>query len=335
MSASNIEEKQNTSDEQEVDLAVIARSVSNFTAKLMVKFVRIILFVKKKIIIIIGLLVFGFMLGLLFDKTNKKYENEIIVTPNLGGVDYLYSKVNLLTAKLADSDTLFLSDLGIKNVKNIKKVEVKPINDVFGFVNNSTSAANAQNTQNFEMIKLLAEESNIAKVIEDEQTGKNFALHTISITTDNKTSKAELIDPILKYLNTDKYYNEVLKISESNVRYELSKNEKQIIQIDSIINKLVINLGKNKSNNLVYSSENDQLNPMFQLKNNLVTTIGNQKIQLIKLNMIIKDVVVTINRYSAKGINGKIKFILPFVLVFLFLLLASLNKFFKSQKIID
>ena len=53
MSASNIEEKQNTSDEQEVDLAVIARSVSNFSAKLMVKFVRIILFVKKKIIIII------------------------------------------------------------------------------------------------------------------------------------------------------------------------------------------------------------------------------------------------------------------------------------------
>ena len=330
-----MENTTNTPDNQEVDLSLITKSVSNFGSSLLLGFVNILLFIKKKLLLIAGLFVLGFLFGYVFDVKTKQYENEIIVIPNLGGVDYLYSKVDLLTAKLADADTLFLSNLGIKNVRKIKQIKIKPIVDVFGFVNNSTSAANAQNTQNFEMIKLLAEESNITKVIEDDLTGKNFPLHTITISTNSKISQADIIDPIMKYLNTDQYYNDVLKISENNVRIELAKNEKQIVQVDSIIKKLVLNLGKNKSNNLVYNSENDQLNPMFQLKNNLISTIGSQKIQLVKLNMIIKDVVITINKYSTKGINGKIKLVLPFVFIALYLLLAIVVRFFKSQKIID
>lgn len=335
MSNTNMGNKEVSSNNQEIDLSIISKSVSNFGASLLGVFVKIILFIKKKIIILGSLFVLGLVLGIVLDIKTKQYENEIIVTPNLGGVDYLYSKVNLLTSKLVEGDTLFLSSLGIKNVKKIKEIKIKPIVDVYGFVNNSTSAANAQNTQNFEMIKLLAEDTNITKVIEGDLTGKNFPLHTILIATNSKISKAEIIDPILKYLNTDKYYNEVLKISESNVRFELAKNEKEIIQIDSIIKKLVVNLGKNKSNNLVYSSENDQLNPMFLLKNDLIKTIGNQKIQLIKLNLIIKDVVITVNRYTNKGANGKVKFILPLLFVGLFLLFSLIIRFFKNQKIID
>jgi hypothetical protein len=329
-----MENKESTANNQEIDLSIVSKAVSSFGEKILSTVVRFILFIKKKFVIILCLFLVGIVLGFFVDKTNKQYDNQIIVTPNLGGVDYLYSKVNLLSSKLIEGDTLFLSSLGVKNVKNIREIKIKPIVDIYGFVNNSTSAANAQNTQNFEMIKLLAEDSNITKVIEDELTGKNFPLHTISIATNSKIARADVINPILTYLNTDQYYNEVLKISESNVRYELAKNEKQIIQIDSIIKKLVVNLGKNKSNSLVYNSENDQLNPMFQLKNELVKTVGNQKIQLIKLNLIIKDVVVIINKFSAKGINGKIKFILPFVLIGLYLFFMAIITFFRDQKII-
>lgn len=329
-----MENKEFTANNQEIDLSIVSKAVSNFGAKLISKLVSFILFIKKKLIFLIVLFVVGALLGYVIDKTSKQYDSQIIVTPNLGGVDYLYSKVNLLSSKLIEGDTLFLSSIGVKNVKNIIEIKIKPIVDIYGFVNNSTSAASAQNTQNFEMIKLLAEDSNITKVIEDELTGKNFPLHTISITTNSKVVRTEIINPILTYLNTDQYYNEVLKISESNVRFELAKNEKQIIQIDSIIKKLMVNLGKSKSNSLVYNSENDQLNPMFQLKNNLITTVGNQKIQLVKLNLIIKDVVVIINKFSVKGVNGKIKFILPFVLIGLYLFFTAIIIFFRQEKII-
>ena len=329
-----MENKEFTANNQEIDLSIVSKAVSNFGAKLISKLVSFILFIKKKLIFLIGLFVIGILLGFAIDKTSKHYDNQIIVTPNLGGVDYLYSKVNLLSSKLIEGDTLFLSSIGVKNVKNIIEIKIKPIVDIYGFVNNSTSAASAQNTQNFEMIKLLAEDSNITKVIEDELTGKNFPLHTISITTNSKVVRTEIINPILTYLNTDQYYNEVLKISESNVRFELAKNEKQIIQIDSIIKKLMVNLGKSKSNSLVYNSENDQLNPMFQLKNELVKTVGNQKIQLIKLNLIIKDVVIIVNKFSVKGVNGKIKFIMPFVLIGLYLFFTAIIIFFRQEKII-
>lgn len=321
-------------DNQEIDLSIISKSISNFGRFFLKVIIDMILFVKKKFIILISIVVLGIFLGIIADVKNKQFENEIIVSPNIGGVDYLYSKVNLLTSKLKEGDTLFLSSLGIKNVKKIIAIKIKPISDIYGFVNNSTSAASAQNTQNFEMIKLLAEDTSITKVIEDELTGKNFPLHSISITTNSKINRTEIIDPILNYLNADEYYNEVLKITENNVRFELAKNEKQIVQIDSVITKLIVNLGKSKGNNLVYSSENDQLNPMFQLKNDLIKTVGNQKIQLIKLNLIIKDVVVTLNRYISDGANGKLKFILPLLFVGLFLFLSITIRFFKNYKII-
>lgn len=335
MSNINKDNKEVLSKNQEIDLSIISKSMVNFGTILQRGLVKFILFIKKKILILAGLFVLGVVLGIALDINNKQYENEIIVTPNLGGIDYLYSKVNLLSSKLIEGDTLFLSSLGIKNVKRIKEIKIKPIVDIYGFVSNSSSAANAQNTQNFEMLKLLAEETNIAKVIEDDLTGKNFPLHTISIATNSKISKAEIIDPILNYLNTDNYYNKVLKVSENNMRFELAKNEREVTQIDSIIKSLTLNLAKSKSNNLVYSSENDQLNPMFVLKNVLIKKIGEQKIDLIKLNVIIKDVVVTVNKYTNKGANGKLKFILPFVIVGLFLLFSMIIKFFKTQKIID
>ena len=335
MSTTATDDKKNSINEQEIDLSIISKSVSQFGVNLLKKFVKAILFIKKNFKILLSLLLIGLAIGFVLDVKNKQYESAIIVTPNLGGVDYLYAKVNLLTSKLAENDTLFLSTLGVKNVKKIKEIKIKPIVDVYGFVNNSTSAANAQNTQNFEMLKLLSEETTIAKVIEDDLTSKNFPFHTISIATNSKISKSETIDPILKYLNTDTYYNKVLKISESNVRFELAKNEKEVAQIDSIISKLTNNLGKNKSNNLVYNSENDQLNPMFTLKNGLIKTIGEQKVQLIKLNLIIKDVVVTVNKYSNNGVNGKIKFVLPLVLIAMFLIFSILIRFLKNQNIIS
>jgi hypothetical protein len=317
---------------EEIDLGVLFAKINSFIGNISLSIFKAILFIKKNIFIFLGLLILGFGLGFYLDSKEKFYDTDIIVSPNMGGTDYLYSKIDLLASKLAEGDTAFFKSIGINDPKKISVIEVEPVIDIYTFVNNSTSAASAQNTQNFELVKLLAESSDINKVIKDKITSKNYPHHKIHISTLDATSENELVKPILKYLNTDSYLNEILAVSKDNIKIKMKKNEELISQTDSLIRILTINLSKNqKSSNLVYNNENNQFNSFFDLKNNLINEIAAQRIQLINSNLIVKDISTVVNVKNNKGTHGKMKLILPFVFIFLFLIVTIFLSFYRRQ----
>ncbi|MEI7507933.1 MAG: hypothetical protein WCJ62_00535 [Flavobacterium sp.] len=317
---------------EEIDLGVLLKKINGFFGTISFSIFKGILFLKKNILILLALLFLGGTLGYLLDKDTTNYESEIIVSPNLGGTDYLYAKIELLKSKLGENDTTFFNSIGIKNPKKITKIHIEPIVDIYTFVNNSTSAASAQNTQNFELMKLLAESSDINKVIKDNITSKNYPHHKIQVVTSSKTSKNELIKPLLKFLNTDEFLNKILAISKDNIKIKMKKNEELISQTDSLIKILTINLSKNqKGSNLVYNNENNQFNSMFEMKNNLINEIAHQKIELVNIDTFIKDISTVINIKNTKGTNGKMKFITPILFVFLFVFINIFLLFYKKQ----
>lgn len=326
--------KENNQASEEIDLGVLFNKISGFFGNISLSIFKGILFIKKNIIIIASLFIIGAVLGYFIDSTTKNYDSEIIVTPNMGGTDYLYSKIDLLTSKLAEQDTVFFKSIGISNIKNISLIKIEPVVDIYTFVNNSTSAASAQNTQNFELMKLLAESSDINKVIKDETTSKNYPHHKIHIATSSKTSMNALIKPLMKFLNTDDYLNEILAISKDNIKIKMKKNEELISQTDSLIKILTINLSKNqKSSNLVYNNENNQFNSFFELKNSLINEIASQRIALVNSNSIIKDISTVINIKNSKGTTGKMKLILPVLFVSLFFIFFLFSSFYKKQSL--
>jgi hypothetical protein len=66
---------------------------------------RCIQFFIKKAIVIIVLVIIG--IGRFYlDKTQKKFDHQIIVTPNFKSTDYLYSK-NLINSKIIERDIAF------------------------------------------------------------------------------------------------------------------------------------------------------------------------------------------------------------------------------------
>ena len=328
----NSNEKNQASEE--IDLGVLFNKINGFFGNISLSIFKGILFIKKNIIIIASLFILGAVIGYFLDHNTKNYDSEIIVTPNMGGTDYLYSKIDLLTSKLSEQDTVFFKSIGIKNSKKIALIEIEPVVDIYTFVNNSTSAASAQNTQNFELMKLLAESSDINKVIKDKTTSKNYPHHKIHIITSSKTSMNDLIKPLMKFLNTDDYLNEILAISKDNIKIKMKKNAELISQTDSLIKILTINLSRNqKSSNLVYNNENNQFNSFFDLKNALINEIASQRIALINSNSIIKDISTVINIKNSKGTTGKLKFILPILFVFMFFLYCIFSAFYRKQSL--
>lgn len=319
-------------ENQEIDLSQISKKISDFFDSILGSIFNVILFFKRNLLIFLALFILGAGIGYFLD-TDKNYNSQIIVSPSGGGVDYLYSKIDLIKSKLSEQDYPFFKSIGVDNPENIKNIKIEPIIDLYNFVNvNSGTISKDETSQNFEVIKLLAESNDINQVIKDELTSKNYPYHSIEISSNGKIEVNKIIKPLLRFLNTDEYLNQISKINKENVLIKMKKNEEEIIQLDSLVNVITKNISQNnKSSNLIYNNENNQMNEMFDLKNRLINEIASQKIQLVKIDSFIKDVSITTNIINDKGIHNKMKFILPLILCFMFIVVSIFKSFYRKQ----
>jgi uncharacterized membrane protein len=312
------------SQDQEIDLGQVFSKIGGFFGTITDKIFDLILFLIKNSILILILLVIGVVTGYFLDKTSKTYNHEIIVTPNFGSVDYLYSKVNLLEAKKKENDTTFISNLGVKNVKEFGKIEVEPVIDVYKFISNKP--------ENFELIKLMAEDGNLEEIIKNEVTSKNYPLHLIKFSTSKIVSNEEIVFPLLAYFNDSEYYNTVKKQHLENTKLKMSANDSTTAQINTLLNDFSKTAtGNQKSSSLVYYNENNNLNEIINTKNALVSEQGDLRMRLINSDKVIKEISVTTNIVNTKGVNGKLKIILPILFFFVFLLFHWFRNFYAKQ----
>ncbi len=315
---------QNT-DNQEIDLSQISKKIGGFFESISTQIFKGFLFFKRNIIWVGILFIIGAVLGFYIDNSTKVYENQMIVTPNFGATDYVYAKIELLNSKIEDGDTVFLKEVvGIKNTWKFKKISISPITDVYKFIDNKP--------QNFELIKLMSEDGDIKKVVNEQVTSKNYPYHLISFTTDNLTSDEKTVHPILNYLNDSEYYKKIQKEYLSNVKIKMIENDSTISQINGFLNTFnnTVN-GTQKSDKLVYYNENSQLNEVIKTKDYLIAEQGSRRLELINSDKIVKETSITLNIKNNKSPNGKMKMILPMFFVLLFVLLGLFKSYYKHQ----
>ena len=311
------------SDNQEIDLAQIAQKVNGIYESLLNKLFRFILFVKNNFILLLILIIVGVGIGFYLDKKVKSFDHQVIVSPNFGSTDYLYAKIDLIQSKINEADTVYLKEIGIKNTQKFDNIEIKPIIDVYKFIEN--------NKENFELIKLLAEDGNIDKVVENKLTSKNYPFHLISFTTSKLTAEKETVEPILNYLNESQYFKQLQKEYLSNIQIKMKANDSTISQIDGLMNQFKNRTNANHSDKLVYFNENTQLNDVIQTKEALIREQANLRLSLVNLDKIIKESSVILNDKNMKGTNGKMKFVIPFILLFLFISFKVVVSFYRKQ----
>jgi hypothetical protein len=310
-----------TSQEQEIDLSQIGKSISKVFQNIINKFFDLLFFIQKKIIIIIVLFLLGIGLGIFLDK-EPKYDHQIVVIPNFGSNDYLYEKVNLISAKLKERDVAFFNSIGVSDIQNLSSIEIKPINGIYNFINSSSQKSN------FDFIKLLAEDGELDKIIKDNLTSKNYFLHTINISTNSSIDKNNLIAPILNYLQQTDYFTKLQKVYQTNLVEKVAANNLLISQIDQVI----LSLTQNKMSGGVTVSQNSGLSELIAKKDGLITENQSLAIHKLEYEKVIKEQNIVLNQINNKGINNKMKLILPFLFVLIYLLGYWFSKVYKQQK---
>jgi hypothetical protein len=317
----------NNQEDQEIDLMQISKKINDFFQKLnMLLFKSIHFFVKNAIIISI-LLVAGAAIGFYCDMNFKTYNHKIIVTPNFGSTDYLYSKIDLIDSKIRSNDTVFFKEvLGIKSPKTLNKIEINPVIDIYKFIENKP--------ENFEVLKLMAEDEDINEIIENNMTSKNYTFHKIFFNTNKLVTYDEVIQPILKYLNSSKYYGKLQNAAINNMEIKMNQNDIIISQINEVLNGFSSKVnGAQQSDNLVYYNENTQLNDVIKTKDALITEQGADRMRLIGLDKIIKENSTILNIENKDSLNGKLKFVLPLLFISIFVLLRFFIAFYKKQSL--
>ena len=309
------------SQDQEIDLGQIGKGIKNFFNGMVNSFFDFLFFIKKKIIIISILIIVGILLA--FSLDSKVYNHEISVIPNFGSNEYLYKKIEQVNTKLREDDAVFFKELGIKNYEDILSVEIEAYPAIYNFVNNK------EEENNFELIKLMAEDGNIDKIMKDEITSKNYYHHKISIQTEGMFKKEEFIIPLLNYLNSNSYYETQQKITQKNLVDKLASNNSLISQID----QLIVLLSTSNSSGTISISEKNSIPELVEKKDKLIQEnqylLRNQS----TLDKIIKEEssIINIRNYKPLLLNNKI--LLPVFLVFLYLIFHILSKVYQKQQI--
>lgn len=316
----------NNQEDQEIDLMQISRNIRNFFRGINTFIFKCIQFLFKNGIVILILFIVGVGVGVYLDKTNKTYDHQIIVSPNFGSTDYLYSKIDLISAKIKEGDTVFLKNVvGIKKPKEIMKIEIKPIADVYKFIENRA--------ENFELIKLMAEDGDIKKILEDNLTSKNYTSHTVFFKTNRLTDEKGTVQPLLAFLNDSEYYRKIQQVVLNNVQVKMTENDSIISQINGVLNGFSNRVNGNQNNSkLIYFNENTQLNEVIKTKDVLITEQGKHRIDSVGFDKIVKDNSTIINIENTSSVNGKLKFIIPLLLIFAFILIKLFQRFYKKQK---
>lgn len=313
-------------EDREIDLLQISKKINGFLQRINRSIFNGIQFFIRNWIIVLILIIAGFGIGLFLDANEKSFDNEVIVTPNFDSVDYLYSKINLLEAKIESGDTVFLKEVvGIKSPKYLQTIKIKPIIDVYKFIKGKP--------ENFELIKLLAEDGDVNKVIEDNITSKNYTSQKITLSTSKKIEQEKVIKPLMAYLNESEYFKIIQKEVYNNTNLKIRQNDSIIKQIDGILSNFSsASKYGNKNNTLFYNNENTQINDIIKTKDLLLNEQATRRLEALGFDKIIKDNSVTLDIQIAKFNKWNLKFLLPLIFILVFILLNGFRSFYKKQK---
>lgn len=297
----------------EIDLLKVSNSLKNGLTKSLKIIPNTINFIKRNILILVGLLIVGGISGFFYNKYEKAYNSNIIVTPNFETVDYLYEKVTLLNSHIQQNDKDFLQKVGIDSSYKIYKVEVKPISDLYKFLN--------QEDKYFDIFNTLSENNDAKKVAEDFSTSKNFPKHLLTVSSKTKIDQ-KVLDNIVKYINKSDHYQIVRVEILNNFEDKIVVNDSIIKQIDAILK----NAGAAKNNSSIFFNEQSQLNDLIVQKNKAVEENHYLKVEKLNLKYIVAPLDFSKNIEDNTGLKGNYHLVFPLILIGLFIVISLIKK---------
>lgn len=322
---------QNNSDE--IDLGQLFQMIGRGFNKLGIAFLRIFLYLKKNAFILGGLLIIGFAVGYGLNKiTTKKKKIEVIVKPNLDSENYLYDVIEQINNNIKSKDTLFFESKGVP-ISNLSqfKVSVEPIEQ---------EGDKKGDLEYLELLEKFQDNSQFLDVIRIELLSRSAINHRITFLFKNSSEGQVFAQKAMEYINSNKYFEELVAISKENAIEKIKKNKVLIDQIDKLISAYSQNLAKNNDQNadgriVLEGNEKMDVTGLFQMKNALIQDIERKRLAIREQDKALSIVNFGNAQQAKKSFFGKSVVLIPLVLVLLFFVISAIGYLNKKASVME
>lgn len=311
---------QNSSDE--IDLGQLFQLIGRGFNAVFRFFLRVFLYLKKNIFILIGLVVVGLAIGYGLNKIiSKKLKTEVIVKPQMESKNYLYDVINEIQANIKAKDTVFFKSIGIEEI-DFSGLEVT-INRVV------EEATTETDTQYLELLQSFENTDAIADIVRAELQNKSSFNHRITFFFKNPSLGKTFANTVMEYINTNPYFDGLIEISRANATSRIEENQLLLKQVDEIITNYTSSLAAkgntSKSGRIVLDNQ-EQVNiaDLFEYKNLLIRDIETKKLELVERTEPVSVINFGKPQMVQTSFFGKNIVLIPLVLLAIFFLVSFL-----------
>lgn len=312
--------KQDSSDE--IDLGQLFQLIGKGFDSLFKFILRVFVYLKRNVLILIGLAAVGFAVGYGLNQiVSKRQKTDVIVKPQLESKNYLYDVIDEIQANIDAKDSSFFESIGIEEV-DFAGLEIT--------VNRVIEEGNSdRDMQYLELLQSFENTDAIADIVRAELENKSSFNHRITFYYKNKELGVQFAKKVMEYINSSTYFDEILMISRNNARGRIEQNELLLDQVDKIITNYTNNLA---SKNNAVSSERiildnqEQVNiaDLFEYKNLLIRDIEIKKLELAEQTEPISIINFGKSHEVQKSFFGKNLVLIPSILIVVFLFVSFL-----------
>ncbi|WP_430428610.1 hypothetical protein [Maribacter litoralis] len=311
---------QNNSDE--IDLGQLFQLIGKGFNAIFRWILRVFLYLKKNILLLIGLVVIGLAIGYGLNQIiSKKYKTEVIVKPQIESKNYLYDVVAEIQSNIKSKDTLFFHSIGIDDIDfNGLDIEISRVAEV----GNSES-----DLQYLELLQSFENTDAIADIVRAELQNKSSFNHRITFYFKNAAFGKMFSEKILEYINTNNYFNRLLEVYRDNATARIEEDEKLLIQVDKIIENYTNGLaskGNSSSSDKIILDNQEQVNiaDIFEYKTGLIRDIESKKLELEEHIEPVSIINLGQPQVEQKSFFGKSIVLIPIIFISAFFILSAL-----------
>jgi len=299
-----------TNHKEEIDLYDLLQIIKNVFVSIGNMFLRMVSFLLKNSLILIGIIILGIVLGYFWNKSTVTYlQTDTIVSTDFEGAAYLYKKVDELNFKFIVADEEISKEFQQEGISKIS-LQVKPVY-FFREISNEEEA----------YMEYLEETKSLEDEEREEFLKNSIKTHKLTLNHPSDYDSEAILQKILSHLRDNEYFKELYKDQTEYITSQIEHNKEFIVSL----NQLIENYSQNKSdgsNSVIVNGANFDFNGLISRRSELQKETS----ELIQQRIKNKEFLHVLDQGSPKKLeetklmNKNKMIIAPLLLVFLFLL---------------
>lgn len=326
----------NTTDE--IDLGQLLELIKKGFKDLGNFFLRVFIYLKRNAFKLLGLIVIGLAISFGLNQIiSKKLQTDVIVRPNFESKNYLFDVVEEVAANIKSRNQLFLEEMNL-SAEDLEgfSIEVIAIEDE----ENETDEAVLNEMKYLEVLQNLKDESFVIDILRSELSEKSVIDYKISFTYKDPAKGPGIVEKLMKYINTNDYFNQLKTTYQENATARIEKNSQLIAQIDQLVenySKALLAEKQKSGTGVVYMEKENTLNvpSLLDLKNTLLKEIEVKRLEMAQQTGILSILNFGKTHEVSTSFFNQTYFLIPTILVVGFLILSFFGYLERKAKEIE